>query len=68
MVTSPSLDPKRAQAIRDQLLQLHLDPQGQEILRGMGVDRFVVVDDAQYESIRRMRQFLARPAGDRKGP
>lgn len=68
VVTSPSLDPKRAQAIRDQLLQLHLDPQGQEILRGMGVDRFVVVDDAQYESIRRMRQFLARPAGDRKGP
>lgn len=67
VVTSPSLDPKLVQKLRELLLQLHLDPQGQEILRGMGIDRFVVVDEAHYESIRQMRRFLARPADDRKG-
>lgn len=67
VVVSPSLDPQRAREIQDLLLHLHRDPQGQKILRGMGIDRFVVVDDARYESIRQMRQFLARPADARKG-
>lgn len=67
VVTSPSMDPKLAEKIREQLLQLHLDPQGQEILKGMGIDRFVLVDDANYDSIRQMRRFLAARVGDRKG-
>lgn len=68
VVAGSALDPELGRRITDLLLHLHLDPQGQEILRGMGVDRFVPGDDSSYDSIRQMRQFLARPTGDRKEP
>lgn len=68
VVAGSTLDPEMRQRVTDRLLQMHLDPRGQEILRGMGVDRFVPGDDASYDSIRQMRQFLARPAGDKKEP
>ncbi len=67
VVAGSTLDPKLRQEVTNLLLHLHLDPQGQEILRGMGIDRFVPGDDASYDSIRQMRRFLAQPMEPRKG-
>lgn len=68
VVAGSALDPELRQRIINLLLHLHLDPQGQAILRGMGVDRFVPGDDASYDPIRQMRRFLAQPMEPRKGP
>lgn len=42
--------------IRDTLLGMNSDPLGKKILEGVLVDRFVVVDDSNYDSIRKMKQ------------
>lgn len=67
VVASPAMDPQLRQAVTEVLLGLHLEPEGQEILRGMGIDRFVAGADASYDSIRQMRRFLAQPDHPRKG-
>jgi phosphonate transport system substrate-binding protein len=68
VVASPAMDPQLRQAVTEVLLGLHLEPEGREILRGMGIDRFVAGEDASYDSIRQMRRTLARPDHPRKGP
>jgi len=49
------LRPDVREAIREALLEMHDDPAGRRAL-GLGlVERFVAVDDASYDDIRRMR-------------
>jgi len=48
------------------LLNVHNDEKGREILRGMMIDRFVLIDDKSYDSIREMKQWLNKQ-GEKKG-
>lgn len=50
--------------IREIFLRMHEDPRGREILNAMDIDRFVVVNNASYDSIREMKRFVEenRPA------
>ncbi|MBK5099542.1 MAG: phosphate/phosphite/phosphonate ABC transporter substrate-binding protein [Desulfobacteraceae bacterium] len=44
--------------IRELVLSMHQDPQGQRILHGLMIDRFVVPQEEWYEPVRRMKEKL----------
>ena len=66
VVASPHLDAATAGRIREVLLTMHQDPRGRQILQAMLIDRFDLIDDAAYDSIRRL--LPGTPAGKRSRP
>ncbi|MBI5050148.1 MAG: phosphate/phosphite/phosphonate ABC transporter substrate-binding protein [Nitrospirae bacterium] len=59
VVVRKGLDTKLKLKIKDILLNVHKDPEGQKILRGMMIEKFVEMDDSAYNSIREMRRAVA---------
>jgi len=53
-VVHPALDAQLKAQLRELLLRLHQDERGREILQKLMIDRFVVVDDQTYDSVREM--------------
>ena len=43
---------------------MHQDPAGKEILEGMRIRRFVIGKDSDYNTIRRMRDYISQQAGE----
>jgi len=60
VVVPPGLDPQLKQQLQTLLLTMHQDPEGQQILTSLGIDRFVLPDDAAYDSVRQMRRRLGQ--------
>jgi len=58
VVAPPGLDPQLRQELRDFLLNLHNSEEGGKILHSLGIDKFVVVPDDIYDSVREMREAL----------
>ena len=54
----PGLDPAIKRSLKAVFLNAHKDEQGREILKGMMVDKFVVIDDSAYNSIREMTTWI----------
>jgi len=54
IVVPRGIDPGLKNSLRGVFLNLDSDPRGKEILKGMGVDRFIAGDDSYYNEIRRM--------------
>lgn len=63
VVASPHLSQAMKQRVRQVILDAHRDQKGQEILRSMMIDRFVPIEDKAYDTIREMKQWLARQKG-----
>lgn len=61
VVANPRLDPAVKAKLRNILLNVHLDPEGREILRGMRIERFVEARDSDYDSIRDLHRRVRRP-------
>jgi phosphonate transport system substrate-binding protein len=59
VVAAQSLPTELKRPIRELLLSMHEDPEGQKILRELMIDRFVAPRDEWYDSIRRLEQKLA---------
>ncbi len=59
VVVRPDLDPSLKKKLREIFLGVHEDKEGRELLKGMMIDKFVVIDNSNYDSIREMKQFLA---------
>ncbi len=57
-VVNPQLDPQLKAQLRQTFLEMDQDTEGEEILRNLGVDRFVVPDDSIYESVLKMLAYL----------
>jgi len=55
----PGIDKELKEKLRHIFLNVHNDPKGQEILKGMMVDKFVPIEDSAYDSIREMKKWLA---------
>ena len=66
VVVGPELNPALKRRLRDILLTMHKDPEGQEIIHMLRIDRFVPLDDAAYDSIQEMLRFLQ--AGQGRSP
>lgn len=58
IVISPALDPQLKQQLRDFFLDIHDSDEGRKILNDLVIDKFVVVADDSYDSIREMATKL----------
>lgn len=57
IVVRPGIDRELKKELQSAFLNMHNDPEGHEILKNVLIDRFVVVEDNAYDSIRRMEDF-----------
>lgn len=55
IVVPPSLDSNLKENLRSLFLNIHTEEKGREILKMLHIDKFVVLDDNRYDSIREMR-------------
>lgn len=53
-----NLSPARKTKLKQAFLNAHLDPKGREILQRMKIDKFVVIDDKAYDSVREMQNWI----------
>lgn len=60
VVVRPKLDPALRERLRQVLLGVHRDPEGQAALATLAVDRFVPGDDGAYDVVRRMLAEMRR--------
>ncbi|MFH1996333.1 MAG: phosphate/phosphite/phosphonate ABC transporter substrate-binding protein [Candidatus Omnitrophota bacterium] len=63
VVSRPGLDAALKERIRSVLLNMHTTPDGTDILGGMFIERFVPIDDSNYETIRRTRSRIEDAGG-----
>ncbi|MBI5442790.1 MAG: phosphate/phosphite/phosphonate ABC transporter substrate-binding protein [Deltaproteobacteria bacterium] len=60
VVVRRDLAPELKEKLRQAILNAHADPKGQAILRKMRIDRFVVIPDSAYDSVREMQSWVSR--------
>ena len=53
-----------APKIKEILLNMHRDKEGADILKGMFIDKFVKVDDSNYDGIRRIKARMKKTESD----
>lgn len=58
VVVSPALDLQLKQQLQDFFLDLHNSDEGNRILNSLTIDKFVVVPDSIFDSIREMKTNL----------
>jgi phosphonate transport system substrate-binding protein len=58
LVVSPSIDNEMKEKLRSAFLNMHNDPRGREILKNVLIDKFTVIEDSAYDSIRQMEAFM----------
>jgi phosphonate transport system substrate-binding protein len=56
----PGIGAGLEEKLKETLLGVHEDEEGREILKGMMIERFVPGDDRAYDTIRRMKDWVAR--------
>ncbi|GIV67146.1 substrate-binding domain-containing protein [Caldilinea sp.] len=56
VVVPPTLPPRQKALLRELLLTMHEEAEGQIVLRNLGVDRFIEIEDAAYDGVRRLVQ------------
>jgi phosphonate transport system substrate-binding protein len=54
VVVPPNLPPRQKAQILDLLLTMNQDAEGRNVLAELGFDRFVIVDDAAYDGVRKL--------------
>jgi len=58
VVVRPDLDPSLKQRLREIFLTAHEDPEGAALLEQMHMERFVEIDDSDYDSVRKMAEWV----------
>ena len=59
VVVHPDMDVALKRKLRDAFVRANDDPKARPILAKMGIERFTVVRDSDYDSIRRMNEWVA---------
>jgi len=60
IVVNPRLSNDLKSRLKSVLLRMHEDPEGQRILRSLGIERFASIEDSAYDSLRQMLAELGR--------
>lgn len=58
VVTRHNLEKNIKEKIKQVLLNMHLNKKGKDILKKMLIDKFVLVDDSAYDSIREIKRYI----------
>jgi phosphonate transport system substrate-binding protein len=58
VVAPLSLDENMKEDLRNLFLNIHTEKEGREIIEKLHIDKFVVLDDNRYDSIRKMRALV----------
>ncbi len=58
VVVSSDIAPELKERLRSAFLNMHNDPRGRKILKRVLIDRFTVIEDGAYDSIRQMEAFM----------
>ncbi len=58
VIVSPTLDPEIKKRLQDFFLDVHNSEKGRRILDELGIDKFVIVRDSAYDSVREMKKIL----------
>jgi len=61
IVVHPQLDAALKERLRTLFLTMHEDPEGRQVLRTLGIERFLPPDVTNYETVRLMRQRVREP-------
>jgi phosphonate transport system substrate-binding protein len=59
VVVPASLNQQTKEKLRNLFLNLHNEEEGKKILNKLFIDKFIVVEDRQYDSIRKMRTMVS---------
>ena len=54
------LDPSLKRGLRAVFLNAHRDQRGKELLDKMMIDKFIVIKDSEYDSVREMKSWISR--------
>lgn len=57
-VVPENLDPELKESMRELLLHMHENEKGREILKSIMIDKFVLVEDSDYDSVRDMSAWV----------
>jgi phosphonate transport system substrate-binding protein len=66
LVASRYLDPETKERIRQLFLSMHMEAEGQNILKALMIDKFLIPQDGWYEGIRRMVTMMASQEEERR--
>lgn len=66
VVVNHDLDPELRKKLQQIFLTADADPKGRELLKKMMIDKFVLIDDSAYDSVREMKEFLNRQSAGEK--
>jgi phosphonate transport system substrate-binding protein len=58
LAVSPGISDELKEELRSAFLDMHNDSRGREILERVLIDRFTVIEDSAYQSIRQMDAFM----------
>jgi phosphonate transport system substrate-binding protein len=61
VVVSPGVRPQVAAELQSLLLEMSKDPDGQAALQAIGIDRFVLIEDHAYDSVRSLLGDVVLP-------
>jgi len=64
VVSGPQARPQVVAEVRDLLIGMAADTDGQRVLSGLNIDRFITVEDSIYDSARQLEAQIV-PVGDR---
>lgn len=54
----PNLDPEMKKKLRAILLEIHNDEKGKDILIKMKIDKFVTMENSEYDPIRKLKEWI----------
>lgn len=57
IVVTKGMDQGLKKKLRDAFLNVHNDPKGKEIIKKIGVDKFILGEDKNYDSVREMEEW-----------
>jgi len=63
VIVNKAMDPALRAKVKDIFLKMHEDPKGKQVLGELFIDKFVVPQDKDYDSVREMEKWIASQQG-----
>lgn len=68
VVIHPKIESQLKRKLQSVFLSMSADPEGKKILSHLNIDRFVLGQDSEYDSIRKMKAFIQKKSHETQNP